>query len=65
MEEALRASALARSADIRATSHEELCAERYRWILLWIKTTAAIVGVSAVGLIVAMWQVIIHLSQIG
>ena len=65
MVEALRASALARSVDNRAAGHEKVCAERYRWILLWIKATAGIVGISAIGVIAAMWQIIVKLSHLG
>ena len=65
MVEALRASTLARSANNRVANHEAVCAERYRWILLWIKATAGIVGISAIGVIAAMWQIIIKLSRLG
>jgi len=65
MVEALRASTLARSANNRVANHEAVCAERYRWLMLWVKSTAIVVAASTVSLIAAMWQIIIKLSHLG
>ena len=65
MVEALRASTLARLANSRVANHEAVCAERYRWLMLWVKSTAIVVAASTVSLIAAMWQIIIKLSHLG
>jgi len=46
-------------------SHEKVCAERYWWILLWVKTTAGIVGLGTCALVGALWQVIVHLGKLS
>lgn len=43
--------------------HDALCANRYWWILAWVKITVAIIGISTCALIVGMWQIILHLEK--
>lgn len=44
--------------------HDAVCAERYRQILLWAKSGVAVIVVSTLGLIAAMWQVILHIEKL-
>ena len=60
-----RAMNLAIKASSQINAHETLCAERYRWLTLWVKCTAIIVAASTVSLIAAMWQLLIKLSHLG